>query len=60
MTPPTRIAAVLLGVLSLAHILRVALGVPVTVADSALPMWVSYAAAAAAGWVAVMLWRDRR
>jgi hypothetical protein len=60
MTQPSRIAAALLTAVALAHLLRVIFGIPATVADSAVPMWVSVAATIVAGGVAVMLWRDRR
>ena len=60
MTQPTRIAAALLTVVALAHLLRVVLGIPATVGDTAVPMWVSVAATLVAGGVALMLWRDRR
>jgi hypothetical protein len=60
MTPPTRIAAVLLTAVALAHLARVVLGVEATVAGSVVPMWVSVAATIVAGGVALMLWRDRR
>jgi hypothetical protein len=60
MTQPARIAAVLLTVVALAHLLRVIFGVQATVADSVVPMWVSVAATIVAGGVALMLWRDRR
>ena len=60
MTPPTRIAAVLLTAVALAHLGRVVLGIEATVAGSLVPMWVSVAATIVAGGVALMLWRDRR
>jgi hypothetical protein len=60
MTQPTRIAAVLLTVVALAHLLRVIFGIQATVGDSVVPMWVSVAATIVAGGVALMLWRDRR
>lgn len=60
MTQPTRIAAVLLTVVAIAHLARVVLGVEATVAGNMVPMWISIVATIVAGGVALMLWRDRR
>ena len=60
MTQPTRIAALLLTAVAIAHLARVVLGIEATVAGTAVPMWVSIAATVVAGGVALMLWRDRR
>lgn len=60
MTQPSRIAAILLTAVALAHLARVVLGIEATVAGSAVPMWLSVAATIVAGGVALMLWRDRR
>ena len=60
MKPVTLSAVVVLAVVSLAHLLRLVLGVRVTVADSVIPMWVSGVAFVVAGGLAVMLWRSAR
>ena len=60
MTQPTRIAAILLTAVAIAHLARVVLGIEATVAGTQVPMWVSIAATVVAGGVALMLWRDRR
>ena len=60
MTQPTRIAAILLTAVAIAHLARVVLGIEATVAGTAVPMWVSIVATVVAGGVALMLWRDRR
>ena len=60
MTQATSIAAVLLTVVAIAHLLRVLFGIEATVAGTMVPMWVSVAATVVAGGVALMLWRDRR
>jgi hypothetical protein len=60
MTQPTRIAAMLLTVVAIAHLARVVLNIEATVAGDVVPMWVSVAATVVAGGVALMLWRDRR
>ena len=60
MKSPNVLASVLLAVVSLAHLLRLIFGVPVTVADRIIPMWVSAVAFVLAGGMAVMLWRSGR
>ena len=60
MTQPTRIAAILLTAVAIAHLARVLLGIEATVAGDVVPMWVSVGATVVAGGVALMLWRDRR
>ena len=60
MKPATLSATVLLASVALAHLLRVAFGVQVTVADRFIPMWVSAVAFVVAGGVAFMLWRGAR
>lgn len=59
MTQPTRIAAMLLTAVAIAHLARVVLGIEATVAGDVVPMWVSVGATIVAGGVALMLWRDR-
>ena len=56
--PATHMASILLSAVSLAHLLRALFGVPVTLADRVIPMWVSWVAFVVAGGVAVMLWRE--
>ena len=60
MSQPTRIAAILLTAVAIAHLSRVVFGIEATVAGDVVPMWVSVAATIVAGGVALMLWRDRR
>jgi hypothetical protein len=60
MTQPTRIAAVVLTAVALAHLSRVLFGIEVTIAGNITPMWVSIVGTVVAGGLAVMLWRDRR
>jgi hypothetical protein len=57
MRPATMGAAVLLTVVSLAHLMRMLFGLRVTVADYAIPMWLSGVAFLVAGGLAIMLWR---
>jgi hypothetical protein len=60
MKPVTMASIFLLAVVSLAHLMRILLGVRVTVADSVIPMWVSGVAFVVAGGLAIMLWRSAR
>jgi hypothetical protein len=53
-------ASVLLSAVSLAHLLRLLFGIPVTVADRLVPMWVSALACVVAGSMAILLWRASR
>lgn len=54
------LASILLTAVAVAHLLRVAFGVQVTVADRHVPMWASWVAFVVAGGAAVMLWRAVR
>ena len=60
MRPVVSFASLLLGAVSLAHLLRVLLGVQVTVADRIIPMWVSWVGFLVAGGMAAMLWRGNK
>jgi hypothetical protein len=53
-------AALLLGLVSLAHLIRFAFRVDVIVGGWAVPMWMSAAACVVSGGLAIMLWRERR
>lgn len=58
MKPATLTATVILATVSLAHLLRLLLGVQVTLGDNIVPMWVSVVAFVVAGGTAFMLWRE--
>ena len=60
MTRATLIAAVLLALVAVAHLLRILFNIKATIGDVAVPMWVSVVATLMAGAVAILLWRDRR
>ncbi len=60
MKPANLMASVLLSAVSLAHLLRLLFGIPVTVADRLVPMWVSALACVVAGSMAILLWRASR
>jgi hypothetical protein len=60
MRPAVQLPAALLAVVAMAHLCRLILGIPVTVADRLIPMWVSGVAFVVAGGASVMLWRSGR
>ncbi len=60
MKPMTSLASILLGVVSLAHLLRIVFGTQVTIADRIIPMWISWVGVLVAGGIAIMLWREAR
>lgn len=60
MKPATHLASILLGIVSVAHLLRLVFKTQVTIADSVMPMWVSSVGFVVAAGLAVMLWREAR
>lgn len=58
-TTYARIAACLFGILALAHVARLAYGVPVTVGTTAIPMAMSWFGIAVAGALCVLGLRAR-
>ena len=60
MKPFTTLAAVLLGVIALAHLYRLIRPFEVTVAGDTIPQWVSIVGLVVAGGIALMLWRESR
>jgi len=58
MKPISLVASVLLGIVAIAHVLRLAFRTEVVIGGRVLPMWVSGAGAVAAGALAVLLFRD--
>ena len=60
MKPFTTIAAVVFGLVALAHLYRVIRPFEVIVAGNAIPQWASIAGMVIAGVLAVMLWRESR
>lgn len=60
MNPSTLIAVVLLATVSLAHLGRLVFGWQVTIADSVIPMWVSWIGFVVPALVAVGLWKSSR
>ena len=60
MKPFTSVAAVLLGVIALAHLYRLVQPFDVTVAGETVPQWVSIVGLIVAGGISLMLWREAR
>ncbi len=60
MKPGTTGAMILLALISLIHLLRVVMGVPVTVGTTAIPTWASVVGMLIAGTLSVLLWRESR
>lgn len=60
MKPATLLMVILLGLFAVAHIVRVALGVEVTVAGVAVPMWGSVVAALLSATLAGAVQREHR
>jgi hypothetical protein len=60
MKPAAMTATIMLGLVALAHLLRILCRLEVTVGGRPIPMWLSGAACVVAGGVALMLWRESR
>ncbi len=60
MKPFTKLAAVLLGIVALAHLYRIVRPFDVVVAGQLVPEWVSLVGLVVPGVLAVMLWRESR
>jgi hypothetical protein len=58
--PFAKIASGILMIVALAHALRVAFQIPVTMGSVAVPLWLSVPGAIVAGALAVLLWREAR
>ena len=59
MKPITTIAAVLLGLIALVHLLRLVFGWGLVINETLIPMWLSVVVFLVFAVVAVMLWRER-
>jgi hypothetical protein len=60
MKPFTTAAAVLLGIVALAHVYRLIQPFEVTVDGQPVPQWVSVVGVILAGGISLMLWRESR
>lgn len=58
--PVVPVVTMLLAAVSLAHLLRIVFEIPVTVADVAVPMWVSGLGVVVAGLLAWLLFKGSR
>lgn len=58
--PVVLMVAMLLAVVSLAHLLRIVFAIPVTVGDIVVPMWISGIGVVAPGVLAWLLYRGSR
>jgi hypothetical protein len=60
MKPAALVACVFLSLVAIAHLVRVILGVAVTIGSFAVPMWMSAVATVFTAGLAVWLWREQR
>jgi hypothetical protein len=60
MKPFTTIAAFLVGLISVGHLLRLLLGWGVVIDEKVIPMWPSVVVVLLFAFVAVMVWREHR
>lgn len=60
MKPIATLAAFVLGLIALGHLLRLAIGIEVRVAGLLVPLWMSAPAALALGALAFLLLREQR
>ena len=60
MKPGSLVAIILLELVAVAHLLRVVLGLQVTVGTTDIPMWVSVIGIIVPAGVAYLLWREGR
>jgi hypothetical protein len=60
MKPAIVLSSVLLGVIALAHLLRLVLGFPILVAGYEIPMWASVIGMVVPAALAAALWRESR
>ena len=59
MKPAARVAIVFLGLVAIAHVLRLVSQVDVTVGSLVIPMWASVLAVLGPGALAVWLWSEQ-
>ena len=60
MKPFTKLAALLFGLVALAHLYRLVRPFDVVVAGADVPQWVSFAGLVVPGVLSLMLWRESR
>lgn len=59
MKPAALLTSIFLFVITIVHLVRVAVGVRVTVGDYVVPMWASVVAAVIVGGLGIWLWREQ-
>jgi hypothetical protein len=60
MKPAALLSTLFLGFIAVAHLARLALALPITVDDVAVPVWLSAPAAIATAALAIWLWREQQ
>ena len=60
MKPATLITTIFLALISIAHLVRFALGIEVIAGGVTVPMWLSLVACLVTGALAIFLWREHR
>ncbi len=60
MKPATTVAAILLFVVAVLHLLRLVLHVEWTINGTIIPMWVSIFGVLVPGGLAILMWRENR
>ncbi len=60
MKPAALVATIFLALISVMHIVRFVLQIPVTVGSIMIPTWLSAIACVFTGGLAIMLWRENR
>ncbi|MEW5874384.1 MAG: hypothetical protein AB1752_04290 [Candidatus Zixiibacteriota bacterium] len=60
MKPASMLTMFFLAIICLGHLLRLALGITVTIGANEAPMWISVAFALVSAALAVSLWRETR
>ena len=60
MKPATTVTMILLWILSIGHLIRLILGIPVTIGGEAVPMWVSFIGAVVPAALAFGIRREHR
>ncbi len=60
MKPFTTFAAILFGLIALAHAYRLVMGCDIVVSGHPVPMWISLIGTVVAGALAILLWREAR
>jgi hypothetical protein len=60
MKPAALLSTLFLAFIAFAHLLRIALAVPITIGGAAIPVWCSVPAVIGPGALAIWLWKEQR